>query len=74
MLQHEGQDANCHALLGAHRNSWLAATPEFEEDRRSNREGGNAALGALSERIPLNKRKWEMSRQSGSFSTHRQKT
>eukprot|EP00965_Chrysotila_dentata_P090236 2977960-Pleurochrysis_carterae.AAC.1 len=27
MLQHEGQDDNCDALLGAHRSSWLAATP-----------------------------------------------
>eukprot|EP00965_Chrysotila_dentata_P248345 6208278-Pleurochrysis_carterae.AAC.1 len=32
MLQHEGQDANCDALLGTHRSSWLAATPEFEEE------------------------------------------
>eukprot|EP00965_Chrysotila_dentata_P136184 4502611-Pleurochrysis_carterae.AAC.1 len=32
MLQHEGQDANCDTLLGAHRSNWLAATPEFEEE------------------------------------------
>eukprot|EP00965_Chrysotila_dentata_P018800 625938-Pleurochrysis_carterae.AAC.2 len=34
MLQHEGQDANCDAVLGAHRNSWLAATPEFVKKGR----------------------------------------
>eukprot|EP00965_Chrysotila_dentata_P171729 5666772-Pleurochrysis_carterae.AAC.1 len=34
MLQHEGQDATCDALLGAHRSNWLAATPEFEKEGR----------------------------------------
>eukprot|EP00965_Chrysotila_dentata_P094312 3117979-Pleurochrysis_carterae.AAC.1 len=34
MLQHEGQDAHSDALLSAHRSSWLAATPEFEEEGR----------------------------------------
>eukprot|EP00965_Chrysotila_dentata_P123415 4078719-Pleurochrysis_carterae.AAC.1 len=33
-LRYEGQDANCDALLGAHRSGWLAATPEFEEEGR----------------------------------------
>eukprot|EP00965_Chrysotila_dentata_P164431 5429159-Pleurochrysis_carterae.AAC.1 len=34
MLQYEGQDANCDALLGVHRSNWLAATLEFEEEGR----------------------------------------
>eukprot|EP00965_Chrysotila_dentata_P044102 1465828-Pleurochrysis_carterae.AAC.2 len=33
-LQYGGQDANCDALLGAHRSGWLAATPESEEESR----------------------------------------
>eukprot|EP00965_Chrysotila_dentata_P186044 6142381-Pleurochrysis_carterae.AAC.1 len=33
-LQHEGQDANCDALLGAHRSGWLAATPEVAGEGR----------------------------------------
>eukprot|EP00965_Chrysotila_dentata_P227968 6196332-Pleurochrysis_carterae.AAC.2 len=47
VLQHDGQDANCDALLDAHRSSWLAATPEFEEEAGPTCEGGNTALGAL---------------------------
>eukprot|EP00965_Chrysotila_dentata_P093010 3071565-Pleurochrysis_carterae.AAC.2 len=38
MLQYEGQDANCDALLGAHRSSWLAATPISEEEGRLAKE------------------------------------
>eukprot|EP00965_Chrysotila_dentata_P255981 6212395-Pleurochrysis_carterae.AAC.6 len=34
MLQYGGHDANCDALLGAHPSSWLATTPEFEEEGR----------------------------------------
>eukprot|EP00965_Chrysotila_dentata_P257844 6213024-Pleurochrysis_carterae.AAC.1 len=59
MLQHECQDANCDAFLGAHRSSWLAATPEFEEEGRiaekemEHWERYVSAFGAIHGRAPV---------------------